>query len=128
MVALVRISLRGLPRSLLPVVEAAELELNSVSPPPDTFEEEFPKLITYWEMPSLVTVNSKPDISMGNTIRNLSKEDRHYRVRSLLSRSAIIMTLIMRLPESNPLVNDRRGPVITRLWQNGPHLPVTSGR
>jgi hypothetical protein len=61
------------PRSFLPESEAAELELNSVSPPPDTFEEEILRPITFKEMPSLVTVNSTPDISMGNTMRNLSK-------------------------------------------------------
>ena len=77
MVALGRKFSREFTRSFLPVTEAAELELNSVSPPPDIVEEEIPKPITYREMPSLVKVNSTPDISEGNTSRKSSKYDRH---------------------------------------------------
>jgi hypothetical protein len=40
MIALVRIVLRSFPGSLLPPRVVAELELNSVIPPPDTIEEE----------------------------------------------------------------------------------------
>jgi hypothetical protein len=39
-IALVRIILRSYPWSLLPPRVVAELELNSVNPPPDTIEEE----------------------------------------------------------------------------------------
>ena len=77
MVALGRKFSKEFTRSFLPVTEAAELELNSVSPPPDLVEEETLKLITFWGMPSLVKVNSTPDISEGNTSRNSSKKDRH---------------------------------------------------
>jgi hypothetical protein len=40
MIALVRIVLRSFPGSLLPPRVVAELELNSVIPPPDTIKEE----------------------------------------------------------------------------------------
>ena len=39
-IALVRSAPRSSPRSLLPATVVAELELNSVNPPPDTIEEE----------------------------------------------------------------------------------------
>jgi hypothetical protein len=68
MVALVVDRSSDLSGSILPPRKAAELELNSVSPSPDTVEEEtsiskiHSSQLLVWE-PSQATVNSKPDIT-----------------------------------------------------------------
>jgi len=68
MVALVIDRSSDLSGSILPPRKAAELELNSVSPSPDTVEEEtsiskiHSSQLLVWE-PSQATVNSKPDIT-----------------------------------------------------------------
>ena len=68
MVALVIDSSSELSGSILTASVAAELELNGISPPPDTVEEEIhnkeihSSQLLVWE-PSQAKVNSKPDIT-----------------------------------------------------------------
>jgi hypothetical protein len=82
----------------------AELEFDSVIPPPDIVEEESLSLIP--QAPTIqAKVSSKPEID-GTSSDQL--QEKGCEIQFIVSQSAIYTTLIVRLPELNPLVNDCR--------------------
>jgi hypothetical protein len=82
----------------------AELEFDSVIPPPDIVEEE--SLSSIPQAPTIqAKVSSKPEID------GTSSDQFHEKgceIQLIVSQSAIYTTLIVRLPELSPLVNDCR--------------------
>jgi len=89
----------------------AELELNSVSPPPDTVEEEIKKTSPISQLlkgePSHVKANSKRELSK---TKHLAKDLKavyssvHYKTINL------VHDVDSKVVESNPLLNDRLRP------------------
>ena len=98
MVALVMVDSSESSGSFLPATVVAELELNSVIPPPDTIEEEkekrIPEANNLKEEPSRVKVNSKHEISEAKHSTNIGPKEfgpyksvsQHHDVDSEVSR------------------------------------------
>ena len=67
------------PRRILPVPVVAELELNSVNPPPDMIEEGnekwIPKANNLKEEPSHVKINSKREISWAKHLTKIGTKE-----------------------------------------------------
>ena len=104
MIALVMIIISVIIGSILPVTVVAELEFDSVIPPPDIVEEDC--LSSIPQAPAIhAKVNSKREIDRTSSDKFYEKG---CEVQLIISQSATYTTLIVRFPELNLLVNDCR--------------------